>query len=81
MCIDNPTNPDPGALAKLQDAEIAAQVRKIFADPNWLALRIRYPGYADLDLLKLIARQAQFLVILEMPNTRRVMFLEDEFAR
>lgn len=82
MCSDNPTiRPDPGALTRLQDEEIAAQVRRIFADHRWLALRIRYPGCCDLDLLKLVALQAEFIVLLEKPSIGQAVFYEDEFTR
>jgi hypothetical protein len=78
MCIDNKTNPDPQAITALQNAEIAATVRAIFAHENWIRLQRANPGMCDLELLKRIALQAGFIELL---RGRSIVFREEEFAR
>lgn len=83
MCPDNPTNPDPGAVDKMVNEEIGRYVRReIFASPQWAALRMRYPGHSDRELLKAAVLQTEFIIYLDLqPRLDRLVFREEEFAR
>lgn len=89
MCPDNPTIQNkPDDLTSLVNEEIGAFVQGIFAHENWHRLRRRYPGYPDLELLKMVALQTELLVLLEDRHnaardlqTRYMAAREKEFAR
>lgn len=84
MCPDNPTiQPDPGAVAQMVNEEIGAFVqREIFDNPKFRALRMRYPGVSDKEILKAVVLQTHTLIYLDIqPTYNRLVFLDEEFAR
>ena len=83
MCLDNPNvQNDPADLARMVHESIGAFVeREIFATPQWRALRLRYPGYSDLELFKAAALQTKIIIYLDIQPGMPVVFREEDFAR
>lgn len=67
------------ALCELQDMELAAFLRRLFAGPRWAMIRKAHPGLNDMQTLQRIVENEGLRVA--MRSGPPIVFYADEFDR